>query len=973
LSDYLERLKAALADTYAIEREVGAGGMATVYLAEDLKHRRKVAVKVLRPELASTIGGDRFFREIELAAQLTHPHILPLHDSGEADGFLYYVMPFIEGESLRQRLDREGELPVADAARIMREVVDALAAAHEAGVVHRDIKPDNVLLSGNHAIVTDFGVAKAVSEATGRQQITTAGVALGTPAYMAPEQAAASPNIDHRADIYAVGAMAYELLAGRPPFIGPTAQAVLAAHVTEAPDDVSGHRASIPPGMAAVIMKCLEKKPADRWQSSTELLAELEVVATPSGGITPAATRPVAAVGGRRRTWGVALATLGVVAIGAVAAVLMRAPTGITIDPDVVAVAPFDVLGDDLDLWSEGLVDILSRSLDGAGPLKTVSPTLVIRSWDGRAEPASAGQLGRATGAGLAVFGRLVGTSGDSVRLNASLLDVERGAVLGEIELRDAVDRLDRLADTLTVALLNELGRTRPIGAVRRTSFASPSFAATKYYLQGEQQYRKSNWDSARVFYQRAVELDSTFALALNRLSTVLGWQASLYDSMAVTYGYRAAELNHGLPPRESLLIVMDSLLHAVSSGAFAGAEFYGLVRRLFATSEDAVARYPRDPELWNATGEAVVHAGDLLNLPREEGYAAFRRAIELDSAFAPAYIHAIQYALELEGPEAALRHIDAYLALGPTDRHSSGQALVRRLLDPATASDAETELMLDTASAGTLASVQLTFWQYPDSAETALQAARRMAEGRPGLPPWNDPAAGREFTILQLTRRGHLEEAAGMLPVGGRMSIESANWIAFLDLVMLGGVDSERAAARFERWMREGSLLTPTAIWWFAERGDTAAIHELVAAVRESGGALGGAMDPYFEPASEAWLALARGDSARALDRFLTLPDSLCPVCDYERLARVRLLQAAGRDAEAALLLDQHTVWRVRSLAVVWALERARVNDRLGNADKAVQDYAFVVDSWHQADPELQPVVEEARAALSRLSGEPR
>ncbi len=213
-----DRLTTALSGRYDIERELGAGGMATVYLAQDRRHERRVALKVLRPELAATLGPERFLREIRIAANLTHPHILPVHDSGEAGGFLYYVMPYIEGESLREKLEREGELPVDEAVRILREIADALAHAHGRGVVHRDIKPDNVLISGRHAMVMDFGVAKAVSEATGREKLTTAGVALGTPSYMAPEQASADPTTDHRADIYALGAMAYELLAGRPPF-----------------------------------------------------------------------------------------------------------------------------------------------------------------------------------------------------------------------------------------------------------------------------------------------------------------------------------------------------------------------------------------------------------------------------------------------------------------------------------------------------------------------------------------------------------------------------------------------------------------------------------------------------------------------------------------------------------------------------------------------------------------------------------
>ena len=292
----MERLKLALADRYTIEKEVGAGGMATVYLAEDLKHHRKVAVKVLRPELAAALGPERFLREIEIAAQLQHPHILPLHDSGEADGFLYYVMPYVKGESLRERLAQHGELPIVDAVKILREVVDALTHAHEQGVVHRDIKPDNVMLSGRHALVTDFGVAKAMSEATGRAKLTTAGVALGTPSYMAPEQATADPTMDHRADIYAVGAVGYEMLTGRPPFTGTTPQMILAAHVTEAVEPVTKHRESVPHALNDLILRCLEKKPADRWQSAEELLPQLEALATPSGGITPTATAPVAAV-----------------------------------------------------------------------------------------------------------------------------------------------------------------------------------------------------------------------------------------------------------------------------------------------------------------------------------------------------------------------------------------------------------------------------------------------------------------------------------------------------------------------------------------------------------------------------------------------------------------------------------------------------------------------------------------------------
>jgi tetratricopeptide (TPR) repeat protein/tRNA A-37 threonylcarbamoyl transferase component Bud32 len=318
--DPTERLRAALADRYRVEREVGAGGMATVYLAEDLKHRRKVAVKVLRPELAATLGPERFVREIEIAAQLQHPHILPLLDSGDAEGFLYYVMPWVEGEPRRARLARSGELPVPEAARILCEVADAIAYAHERGVVHRDIKPDNVMLSGRHALVTDFGVAKAVSEATGRQQLTTAGVALGTPAYMAPEQAAADPHIDHRADIYALGAMGYELFTGRPPFVGNSPQQVLAMHVTEPAQPVTQFRPTLPPVLGDAIMRCLAKRPADRWQTAGELLGRIEGAVTPTGGTTPTSTQPVDAVALRALDWkGHPIRVGGLFLLGAVA------------------------------------------------------------------------------------------------------------------------------------------------------------------------------------------------------------------------------------------------------------------------------------------------------------------------------------------------------------------------------------------------------------------------------------------------------------------------------------------------------------------------------------------------------------------------------------------------------------------------------------------------------------------------------
>ncbi|HET9798874.1 MAG TPA: serine/threonine-protein kinase, partial [Gemmatimonadaceae bacterium] len=259
----------ALADRYRIDRELGVGGMATVYLAHDLRHDRDVAIKVLHPDLGAALGGERFLTEIRTTARLQHPHILPLLDSGSADGLLYYVMPLVTGETLRTRLERERQLPIEDAVRIGLEVADALAYANELGVIHRDIKPENILLQGGHATVADFGIALAVQQAGGHR-MTQTGLSLGTPQYMSPEQAMGEKSIDARSDLYALGAVTYEMLAGEAPFTGPTVQAIVARVMTEEPRPLHAQRKAIPAHVEDAVMRALEKLPADRWSSARQ-------------------------------------------------------------------------------------------------------------------------------------------------------------------------------------------------------------------------------------------------------------------------------------------------------------------------------------------------------------------------------------------------------------------------------------------------------------------------------------------------------------------------------------------------------------------------------------------------------------------------------------------------------------------------------------------------------------------------------
>lgn len=271
-----DRLTTALADRYRIEREIGQGGMATVYLAEDLKHKRHVALKVLKPELAAVIGADRFLAEITTTANLQHPHILPLHDSGTVNGTVFYVMPFVEGESLRDRLTREKQLPIADAVRIAREIAGALDYAHRHGVIHRDIKPENILLHDGRAVVADFGIALAASRTDGGNRMTETVMSLGTPHYMSTEQAMGERDLDGRTDVYALGCVLYEMLTGEPPFTGPSAQAIVAKVMGSEPERVTTLRKTVPEYVEDAVLTALEKVPADRFATAVAMSSALD-------------------------------------------------------------------------------------------------------------------------------------------------------------------------------------------------------------------------------------------------------------------------------------------------------------------------------------------------------------------------------------------------------------------------------------------------------------------------------------------------------------------------------------------------------------------------------------------------------------------------------------------------------------------------------------------------------------------------
>ncbi|MGH7561208.1 MAG: protein kinase domain-containing protein [Gemmatimonadales bacterium] len=493
----LERLTAGLGDRYAVERELGRGGMATVFLARDLKHDRDVAIKVLHPELAATIGSERFEREIRLAAKLQHPHILGLYDSGQNDGLFYYVMPFVKGEALRDRLDREGQLPVDDAIRITLEVADALGYAHEQGIFHRDIKPENILLSGGHALVADFGIARAASEA-GAQKLTQTGMAVGTPVYMSPEQATGE-HVGPTADIYSLGCVLYEMLAGEPPFTGKNAMAIMARHAMENVPSIRIVRTAVPEEVEDAIFAAMGKVPADRPQTAAQFA---EILGLPLG--STAARRALGRTASRRiptqaieamdaaparrknRVWIAAGLGLALLAGGAVAVWQLGALKGSAaaqgsggLDPRNIAVLYFSAgRGGELSDLADGLTSEVIDQLRGVQGLNVVSENGVVPFRGSDIRPDS---IARVLGAGTIVQGELA-PSRAGVSLTVQIFEGNGGTRLDSESYefpRNALTLGDSAAAQIAALLRKRVGDEVRVTARRAATSNEQAWALT--------------------------------------------------------------------------------------------------------------------------------------------------------------------------------------------------------------------------------------------------------------------------------------------------------------------------------------------------------------------------------------------------------------------------------------------------------------------------------------------------------------
>jgi serine/threonine-protein kinase len=512
MTDILDRLRKALADRYTVERELGRGGMATVYLAEDLKHKRQVAIKLLDPELARALGSERFLREVEVTAKLTHPHILALYDSGEADGFLFYVMPYIEGETLRDRMSRDGQLPLDDALQITREIAAALSYAHSQGVIHRDIKPENVLLSAGEAVVADFGIARAITEAGG-ENLTETGISIGTPTYMSPEQAAGE-KLDGRSDVYSLGCVLYEMLAGEPPYTGPSAQAIVAKKLSEPVPRVSVVREMVPRSVESTLERALAKAPADRFPTA---LAFSEALSTDA--VTPRV---------QLRGWRRAVAALAAVVVLALAA---RGLASILAGEqvDTLAVLPLtDLTADPEQAYlAAGVHEALITELGQLGLSVTARATMAqFRDTD---KPIR--EIASEVGADAVIEGSVY-RSGDSLQIATRLYDREERE-MWTASYAGVLSDIVALYRGFARAIANEIGvHLNPTNEARLNETAAVNPEVYEAYLRGmhalQNATTQEQYDSAFVYFQEAVDQNPADALAWAALA--YGYVTLLHD-----------------------------------------------------------------------------------------------------------------------------------------------------------------------------------------------------------------------------------------------------------------------------------------------------------------------------------------------------------------------------------------------------------------------------------------------------------
>ena len=962
MSDLADRLNRVLAGRYAIQRELRSGGMATVFLAGDLKHRRRVAIKVLDPELSAVIGGDRFLREIEVAAGLNHPHILPLHDSGAAEGLLYYVMPFAEGESLRQRLERERQLPLAEAVRIAGEVAGALDYAHRHSVVHRDIKPENILLQDGHAVVADFGIARALV-AAGGEQLTATGVAIGTPAYMSPEQCAGSLELDGRSDQYSLGCVLYEMLAGQPPFTGPTAESLIHQHLSVAPRAVRELRPTVPEVVARAIDRAMAKAAADRFRTAAEFAAALTAPETPAPVLAASvgdgahdadwdASRrrmevaTTISLGARRPRRGIVLAA-GVVALIGLAVWrygpwLGRGAPAAPAKKAWILVAEFDGPAADSSLVT-ATRDLVMAGLDQSEivavvPAEQIQVALQMAGKPGssRLDVGLARELAYRSAVRTVLEGR-IGRLGKGYSLVVRLVDADSGRVVVSVsDVASDEQALIPTLDRITRKLRAALGERRD--AIQAThelmENVTPSLEAVRINQRATELNVQGDHRAAIAVDRSALALDPDFAGAWLTIASSFG---NLGEADSAIHAYREALARPGRLDEKWQLRCKAAL--AEWSGDNAGA---------LALSERHVLLYPEHFPAYLHRGHYLFRAGRL-----PEALESYRMA-ERVRPFGPTPVllgHQLRALLTLGRIDEArqvARRLTGRPALGApmwiavaAGQWPAAESLATTLrANPAASEelrlDAEWMLAAAQAAHGQARAAERTLRLVQSEAEALripllanrarwrrLQLAlfSRGIAAVPGSPgPWDSTTTG-------LVTRGAWAAATGEIPSARRL-LATIRTRSALDLARQGFLPAWLQgwiAAREDRWQEVVTSLGPAAL-----QGEPVGYVEFQSA-------------PLVRwLVAEAYERLGRPDSAAAyFERAIAPP----PAGGYD-FAHIRMASSFGH----------------RRLVMLYA--------RMGRVEEARRHWLAFSEAFAHSDAELAPLVEEARTALAGAKG---
>lgn len=960
--------------------------MSRVFVAHDQSLDRDVVVKVLSDDATAGVSGDRFRREIQVIAKLQHPHVVSILAAGEADGALYYVMPFVSGETLRARITREGPLPLSDTVRLLREVLDALAFAHERGVAHRDIKPENVLIEAGHAVVADFGIAKALRESG---TMTSVGFAVGTPAYMAPEQATADPTTDHRADLYAVGILGYELLTGRPPYAG-SAQQLITAHLTAPVPDVRAMRADVPEPLASVITRAMAKEPAHRPQSAREMMLALDTISTPAG--TSAGTYVPSQRAPRRARWPLAVGAAALVAVAAFVATSTRtdAMAGVVVDgADLIAVMPLSAVSDtSLSRLGQDLVVTLSANLDGVGSLTSVDAiTLLMRA---RTLPSplplrEAQSLARELGARSVLTGTLLRT-GERVRASVTLHRVWSEATLARAEATAAPDDIAALTDSLTWAVLRQVWQegTPPSPVLRGLTTAS--FDALRDFLDGERAFQVLDTERALSAYRRAFERDSMFAQAFLRHDYVTNWQLSAPD--AYVRG-RLMALQDRMPERERLWTQTYTAPQPLPAK--------------LASWQELISRYPDYPPALMSAADLIIHTGPAYGIPIDDARPLLDRLAILVPDHADTKFHRAVVEL-ISGTDAAMRSAsdDAANAMKGSVWEPSFR-LGLEFLDaepdvrPQAPVHAErtARAFVEYAGTGLVQKLFAGFLVMPAASPIAPRLEALEQVRRAGILSGN-------LDLASSWGEGHLRAGRGDWSGGLRAlrraegaSLENLASMASARLAVIGAwldaVPSDEAAAALQRVRAvrgiDDVLSQRVELNWLdgllgVVENDSARVRRATALLRAdtlTGARLARAAAASLEG---AWLARTRPDDASVAlkaqsDSAMANGGFLLSIESVNRLIVARGLRRQGKPAEAERYLmwidggynSPTTISTSAGLGSLTSYERGVALDEAGQRDAAMYQLRRFVRDYDQPPAAHEGFVSDAKSRLARLS----